>query len=96
MTRLTPEPGHIRPDGLGIADTRAAQQRALAIEEAVFGSDHPEVARTLGNLGNVQRKLGEFEVARATLQRALAIFEAAYGSDPPGRHPHASRTSSGR
>ena len=30
----------------------------------------------LGNLGFVQRDLGEFEAARASQQRELAIFEA--------------------
>jgi Tetratricopeptide repeat len=57
---------------------------ALAINEAAYGPDHPEVAITLTNLGNVQQDLGDLAGARATLQRALAIFQAAYGPD----HPH--------
>jgi tetratricopeptide (TPR) repeat protein len=62
---------------------RATLERALAIEEAAYGPDHPEVAMTLGNLGNVQRELGELPVVRATLERALAIFKTIYGADHP-------------
>jgi Tfp pilus assembly protein PilF len=62
---------------------RASQQRALAINEAVYGPEHPDVAITLGNLGSVQRQLGEFEAARASQQRALAIKEAVYGPEHP-------------
>ena len=61
----------------------SAQERALAIFEAAYGPDHPEVARALGSLGIVQRQLGELPAARASQERALAIFEAAYGPDHP-------------
>jgi Tfp pilus assembly protein PilF len=66
-----------------LKSARATQQRALAIKEAAYGPDHPEVAATLTNLGIVQRELGDLADARATQQRALAIFEAAYGPDHP-------------
>ena len=33
---------------------RVTQQRALAINQAVYGPEHPAVANTLGNLGIVQ------------------------------------------
>ena len=33
--------------------------RALRINEASYGPDHPEVARTLGNLGNVAQDQGD-------------------------------------
>jgi Tfp pilus assembly protein PilF len=58
-------------------------ERALAIKEAAYGPDHPEVAITLTNLGVVQQYLGELSAARTTLERALAIKEAAYGPDHP-------------
>jgi tetratricopeptide (TPR) repeat protein len=67
-------------DGL---DARATFERALAIAQAAYGPDHLNVARILGNLGMVQRELGELSEARATFERALAIFEAAYGPDDP-------------
>ncbi len=49
----------------------------------MYGPEHPEVAITLGNLGNVQQQLGELEAARATQQRALTINEAVYGPEHP-------------
>ena len=58
-------------------------ERALAISEAAYGSDYPDVARVLAILGWVQQKLGELPAARVTLERALPIFEAAYGPDHP-------------
>jgi tetratricopeptide (TPR) repeat protein len=62
---------------------RAAGEQALAIFEAAYGPDQPEVARSLGNLGNVLQQLGELDAARAAQERALAVFEAAYGPDHP-------------
>ncbi|WP_460504235.1 FxSxx-COOH system tetratricopeptide repeat protein, partial [Catellatospora paridis] len=50
------------------ASARTTLQRALAIKEAVYGPDHPQVATTLGNLGVVEQQLGELATARATQQ----------------------------
>jgi Tfp pilus assembly protein PilF len=63
-------------------------ERALAIEEAALGPDHPAVATTLTNLGVVLEGLGDLAGARAFHQRALAIEEAALGPD----HPAVART----
>ena len=57
--------------------------RAVAIFEAVYGPEHPEVAGTLDYLGIVQQQLGELEAARATVERALAIFEQRLGPQHP-------------
>ena len=62
---------------------RTTLERALAIEEAIYGPDHPDVAVALGNIGNLQQRLGELPAARVTLERTLAIEEAAYGPDHP-------------
>ena len=51
------------------------------INTAVFGRDHPEVAKALINLGIVQLRLREQRAAQANLDRALAISEVAYGPD---------------
>jgi hypothetical protein len=59
-----------------------------SIKEAVYGSQHPEVASTLANLGGVQQELGELDDARECVGRALAIFERVVGSD----HPRTRRT----
>ncbi|MGF1475787.1 MAG: tetratricopeptide repeat protein, partial [Geminicoccaceae bacterium] len=42
-----------------------------------------EVARTLGNLGNVLEALGDYQAARDAQNSALKIFEKAYGPDHP-------------
>ncbi len=57
--------------------------RALAILEAVYGPDHPDLAPALTVLGAVQFDLGELPAARASLERALAVVEAVYGPDDP-------------
>ena len=38
---------------------REQLERALTTNEAVYGPDHPEVAVTLTNLGNVHQQLGD-------------------------------------
>jgi tetratricopeptide (TPR) repeat protein len=63
------------------AGARAAYERALAIDEAAFGPDHPNVATDVNNLGGVLRDLGKLAGALAAYERALAIDEAAFGPD---------------
>jgi tetratricopeptide (TPR) repeat protein len=65
------------------AGARAAYERALAIDEAAFGPDHPKVAIRVNNLGGVLKALGDHAGARAAYERALAIDEAAFGPDHP-------------
>jgi tetratricopeptide (TPR) repeat protein len=62
---------------------RAAYKRALAIDEATFGPNHPNVATVMSNLGSVLHALGDNEEAQESLQRALAIFEHHHGLDHP-------------
>ena len=50
----------------------------------MFGPNHPEVARALTNLGNVQRNRGDLAAAEANQTRALIILEEALGPDHPG------------
>ncbi len=64
-------------------EARPLQERALAIDEAAYGPDHPAVARDLNNLALILRDLGQPEGARPLQERALAIDEAAYGPDHP-------------
>jgi len=56
---------------------------ALAIGEATYGPDHPNVAAGVNNLGNVLQDLGDMEGAKKMFERALAIDEATYGPDHP-------------
>jgi tetratricopeptide (TPR) repeat protein len=58
-------------------------ERALAITEAAYGPDHPNVGTGLNNLALIWQGLGQPERARPLAERALAITEAAYGPDHP-------------
>jgi tetratricopeptide (TPR) repeat protein len=62
---------------------RAAYERALAIDEAVFGPDHPNVATDVNNLGGVLKALADYAGARAAYERALAIFKEFLPPDHP-------------
>jgi tetratricopeptide (TPR) repeat protein len=58
-------------------------ERALAIAEAAYGPEHPEVGTRLNNLALVLRDLGDLAGARERFERALAIDLAAYGPEHP-------------
>jgi tetratricopeptide (TPR) repeat protein len=64
-------------------EARAAIERALAINEAAFGPDHPNVATVVNNLGSVLGDLGDHEGARAAYERALAIDKEVCGLNHP-------------
>ena len=66
-----------------LTDARRLLERALAIDEAAYGPDHPDVAVRLNNLATIRKDLGQPEEARSLQERALAITEAAYGPDHP-------------
>jgi tetratricopeptide (TPR) repeat protein len=56
-------------------------RRALAIGEASYGSDHPNVAMRLNNLAALLRTTNRLSEAELLYRRALAINEASYGPD---------------
>jgi tetratricopeptide (TPR) repeat protein len=58
-------------------------ERSLCIVEAIFGSEHPEVAIRVNNLGLVLQALGKLDEARQCFERALQIDETAFGSEHP-------------
>jgi len=58
-------------------------ERALKIDEATFGPNHPNVARNVNNLGLVLQDLGDLERAKGCFERALTINEAAFGPNHP-------------
>ena len=58
-------------------------RQALAIREQVFGSEHPDVAASLNELGVLYYRQGKYIEAEALYQRALAIREQALGSEHP-------------
>ena len=58
-------------------------RRALAIDEASFGSNHPNVARALNNLARLLQDTNRLAEAEPLYRRALAIDEASFGPDHP-------------
>jgi eukaryotic-like serine/threonine-protein kinase len=56
-------------------------RRTLAIEEADYGPDHPEVGKTLHDLANAEERVGDVAGAKAHYERARAIFVAAFGPE---------------
>ena len=64
-------------------DSVAMYRKALAVDEAVYGPEHPEVAGDLTNLGLLLKELGRAREAAGLLRRALGIFERQFGPDSP-------------
>ena len=59
------------------ADARPLAERALAIDEAALGPDHPTVAIRLGNLAGILRDLGLPDDAQRSQERARSAGQAA-------------------
>jgi tetratricopeptide (TPR) repeat protein len=57
--------------------------QALAIDEKVYGKEHPNVAIRLNNLGGAYFELGLKDQARPYFEKALAIFTHFFGSEHP-------------
>jgi Tfp pilus assembly protein PilF len=75
--------GRVLRESGDLAHARANYERALRIDEAVYGPDHPNVALRTNNLGYVLQQSGDTAGARAGYQRALRILQACYGPDHP-------------
>jgi tetratricopeptide (TPR) repeat protein len=58
-------------------------QRALAIDEAGLGPDHPRVAIRLNNLAVLLQVTNRLTKAEPLMRRAISIVEAALGPDHP-------------
>jgi tetratricopeptide (TPR) repeat protein len=67
----------------GLAEARPLAERALAIDEAVYGPEHPAMATGLNNLAFILRDLGKPGEARPLAERALTIAEGSYGPEHP-------------
>ncbi len=52
-----------------LTTARVAFARALQIDEAVYGPNHPEVAIRVNNLGGVLRADGDLEGVQAAFER---------------------------
>ena len=64
-------------------EAKSVHERALEIDEKVYGPDHPEVATDVNNLGGVLEDLGDLAGARKSYERALKIFQHFLGEDHP-------------
>jgi tetratricopeptide (TPR) repeat protein len=64
-------------------DTEPLMRRALEIDEASYGPDHPEVATRLNNLAQLFQATNRLAEAEPLMRRALEIDEASYGPDHP-------------
>ncbi|MBK8038991.1 MAG: tetratricopeptide repeat protein [Verrucomicrobiaceae bacterium] len=58
-------------------------RRALAIDEASFGKDHPEVGTRLNNLAELLRVTNRLTEAEPLMWRALGILETSLGEGHP-------------
>jgi len=64
-------------------ESRELAEQAVAIKENTLGPDHPDVAKSLNNLGILLRITGDYAGARPLYERALAIQEKALDPDHP-------------
>jgi class 3 adenylate cyclase/tetratricopeptide (TPR) repeat protein len=62
---------------------RPLYERALAIREKVFGSEHPDTATSLNILARLLREQGDLAGARPLMERALAIREKVLEPEHP-------------
>ena len=62
---------------------KSVHERALEIDEKVYGPDHPTVAIRVNNLGGVLEDLGDLAGARKSYERALEICRSRLGEDHP-------------
>jgi class 3 adenylate cyclase/tetratricopeptide (TPR) repeat protein len=65
------------------AEAKPLLDRALSLGERALGSDHPEVARTIHNLGVYELFQAKYVEAQRKLEEALAIRERVLGRDHP-------------
>jgi tetratricopeptide (TPR) repeat protein len=56
-------------------------ERAVAIESAANGPEHPRLGARLTNLGQAYAHVGAHDKAEAAHARAIAILEEAHGTD---------------
>jgi tetratricopeptide (TPR) repeat protein len=66
------------------AEAEPMMRRALEIDEAAYGSQHPDVAIRLNNLASLLQATNRLSEAEPMMRRALEIDQAVYG----GQHPN--------
>ena len=66
-----------------LEEAEPLMRRALAIDGAVFGKQHPVLATRLNNLAQLLKSTNRIEEAEPLMRRALAIDEVAFGRQHP-------------
>ena len=62
-------------------DAEPLYLRALAIDEEVWGPEHPRTAKVLGDLAAVRTALHRYDEAEELFSRVITIYENALGMD---------------
>jgi hypothetical protein len=66
-----------------LAEAEPLMRRALAIDEASYGKDHPNVAIQLNNLASLLQATNRLAEAEPLMGRAFVIFWKSLGLDRP-------------
>jgi tetratricopeptide (TPR) repeat protein len=82
-TRLMNQLGQYLNAKALLREAEPLMRRALTIDEASYGPEHPRVARDLNNLASLLQATNRLEEAEPLMRRALAIDEASYGTEHP-------------
>ena len=82
-TRLMNQLGILLLAKASYGEAEPLMKRALAIDEASYGPDHPRVAIRLNNLAQLLQTTNRLGEAEPLMRRALAIDEASYGPEHP-------------
>ncbi len=64
-------------------EAQVAYTRAVELAEAALGPDHPDLGRSLSNLGEAHRVQGHDEDAERCFRRSISIWERTFGPDHP-------------
>ena len=58
-------------------------QEALALNQEIYGQDHPETGTLLNNLGMVHEDNGEIQLAEQLFLESLEIRKKVFGENHP-------------
>jgi len=67
----------------GYKEAKPLYEEALDIRRRTLGTDHPDVAETLNNLGAWYYSQGDYAEAKTLFKQALVIWERTLGPDHP-------------
>ena len=65
------------------AEAEPLMKRALAIDEASYGAEHPNVARDLNNLAQLLKDTNRLAEAEPLMKRALNLSLSSLGNEHP-------------